>query len=1117
MNRMTSFTLSVLFALTAGSPSNVLAGVLAADPGPVGDEFLAAGRAVPGETFEFRSCFDGHGNSYRLVETTSDPTDPARAVFVERKDQAGNPLDPIPLESEDSPLSIQCSQGGTLLVQVWDPDQVHDYLVFDAGGAELGRFDRDSGFAWFGPVVHDSAGIYEVRFVSEGEEWFLAGRWLDWNGEPRSKDARLGADALHAASVDLATDEAGNVIVTWVHQSDLESYSGRGRVEAQMVDVAGDIRGPAFVVSQGEGVWPWGEPHAIEEETGLFAVFWFDGKQGGLVGRRVSVDPNEITGPVTTTTLPGAQDPLEFGTSRKLGLVTGYPKPDPTDLVSDGLGTWLAGWWQAVWDAEDGDYGYARYVVARSVDNGAHWNLAENLDPSVEGVSLAIDANGTAMLAGDNNRDLYVHISDDSGADWTRTVVLTPPPPADGEDRTYRAEESNTSIATDGDSAWGVAWSVFDHGKTNPAGRSSVYAAFSYDDGHTWPTIHKLAELPSEQNVRLKLAAGAGNNWILAWQPLQEHSIYAVRSADDGASWEEPAELVHVDGVASPWSPWLGADPVWQGSLDLDCVEGSKWLLAFATGAWAPDEYGRDGDIFVLRSADDGATWASPRPVNSFARFDGARDERPSLAVDSSGHAMIAWKSHDALGATIGKDADILRATSADAGETWSRPAPVNAGAESDSSQQGFPKVAAGPNGIWLATWRTCLDSTDDPADPAWHAHQELFVAAAPSDCGDGIVDAAESCDDGNDVPGDGCDPNCTVTSCPNGVVTEGEQCDDGNGLNDDDCVEGCRSATCGDGFLFPFVEACDTAAADFGGACLPTCERATCGDGYVETGQEECDDGNTIESDACRGDCREAVCGDGVVHSGEEECDDGNGSDYDGCVGGCRLAACGDGYFQIGAEQCDPARPIPFRPCQGDCRFVESCTPAARSVVTATGALSVLRFAVGVVNECSVAMCDMNGNGHVSVIDAQIALKMAVGALDALSCAESATFAIVVDDPVAFAALQIEVEFPVELGTFADEDGRADCHNSLPGGFSAANAQGPGVLRVGVISLEATAGPVQLMECTFHLAARLVLRPSDFTATVVDATDGDGNNIVPVPAIRLTTNFATGTPSSPR
>jgi cysteine-rich repeat protein len=43
--------------------------------------------------------------------------------------------------------------------------------------------------------------------------------------------------------------------------------------------------------------------------------------------------------------------------------------------------------------------------------------------------------------------------------------------------------------------------------------------------------------------------------------------------------------------------------------------------------------------------------------------------------------------------------------------------------------------------------------------------------------CGDGVIDAPETCDDGNSIPGDGCDGNCqiegTAWSCP----TPGQPC----------------------------------------------------------------------------------------------------------------------------------------------------------------------------------------------------------------------------------------------------------------------------------------------------------------------------------------------------
>ena len=64
--------------------------------------------------------------------------------------------------------------------------------------------------------------------------------------------------------------------------------------------------------------------------------------------------------------------------------------------------------------------------------------------------------------------------------------------------------------------------------------------------------------------------------------------------------------------------------------------------------------------------------------------------------------------------------------------------------------------------------------------------------------CGNGVVEnngaeALEECDDGNDVAGDGCEPDCTITRCGNGELESGEECDDGNRTAGDGCNEWCE------------------------------------------------------------------------------------------------------------------------------------------------------------------------------------------------------------------------------------------------------------------------------------------------------------------------------------
>ena len=176
--------------------------------------------------------------------------------------------------------------------------------------------------------------------------------------------------------------------------------------------------------------------------------------------------------------------------------------------------------------------------------------------------------------------------------------------------------------------------------------------------------------------------------------------------------------------------------------------------------------------------------------------------------------------------------------------------------------------------------------------------------------CGDGVVDAGESCDDGNRVSGDGCDANCTFTACGNGVIAGDEVCDDGNTADGDYCSEDCSTEVevCGDGYLAG-SEACDDGNTEESDYCASDCNTVTgrCGDG-VEQSNEACDDGNTEHGDYCAPDCSTVTgrCGDGVEQS-NEACDDGNTADGDYCSADCSTEAevCGDGYV-AGSEACD-------------------------------------------------------------------------------------------------------------------------------------------------------------------------------------------------------------------
>ncbi len=182
--------------------------------------------------------------------------------------------------------------------------------------------------------------------------------------------------------------------------------------------------------------------------------------------------------------------------------------------------------------------------------------------------------------------------------------------------------------------------------------------------------------------------------------------------------------------------------------------------------------------------------------------------------------------------------------------------------------------------------------------------------------CGPDLVTVRRQTCDGRCASG-----ACVSADCGDGVVNADEECDDGNSSDEDACTTQCTEAACGDGFVYPVAEECDDGDSDDEDDCTSACKQARCGDGFVQEGLEECDDGDHDDNDACLASCKEATCGDGLVQADVEECDDGDDDEQDDCTTACRLATCGDKQVHIGVEECDDGNAESGDGCSPDCQ----------------------------------------------------------------------------------------------------------------------------------------------------------------------------------------------------
>jgi cysteine-rich repeat protein len=297
----------------------------------------------------------------------------------------------------------------------------------------------------------------------------------------------------------------------------------------------------------------------------------------------------------------------------------------------------------------------------------------------------------------------------------------------------------------------------------------------------------------------------------------------------------------------------------------------------------------------------------------------------------------------------------------------------------SGACQPGTP-VACPDNGIFCDGAEYCDEngdacaSTGDPC-AAPYSCDEPGDSCMLIECGNGMLEPGEQCDDGNVLDGDCCDAACQCepagSLCSDGVYCNGEETCDGAGMclagtpvdcNDgitctsdacdetsDACIHDPDNASCDDALYCNGAELCDTLA-----GCQPGTPVACPDNGAFCDGAEYCDEnGDTCAStgdpcaagDVCNEEsdtCNPVVtcqCGDGA-QCGDEQCDDGNLIDGDCCSAACILDAagnpCPDDMYCNGAEACDGAGTclagIPVDCNDGVACTADSCNEATDS-----------------------------------------------------------------------------------------------------------------------------------------------------------------------------------------
>ncbi len=482
--------------------------------------------------------------------------------------------------------------------------------------------------------------------------------------------------------------------------------------------------------------------------------------------------------------------------------------------------------------------------------------------------------------------------------------------------------EPNIDITVDGDAAFPLGTSTILAGY-HATSESTQYMEWfdGIEGGGTWTL-----------NVRDDLAANGGtlNSWsitICDLQPLCPPGgapVYLFQTdfeADDSGFTHSGTQDEWERGLptAAPLNNCNSGTNCWKTDLDNTYEASANYTLLSPSVSLA----GAVGPIYV--------TWAQRFQLESVS-FD-------LFEVDAQdGTGANAKRLFDWTGATmtqsVGSPSVTLQTSSG-----WSRK-------KADISY-------LGAGGTAQLKMRLQTDSSGQYGGAAIDDFGVYYCAFGV--CGDGVVDVGQPCDDGNQVNGDGCDNNCTITACNNGILTAGESCDDGNAANGDGCDVNCTLSACGNGAKAP-TEACDDGNLVDGDGCDANCSFTACGNGIL-TGAEVCDDGNVADADGCDSNCTPTGCPNGVK-TGAEACDDGNQTSGDGCDVNCTFTTCGNGVT-AGAEQCDDGNFTSGDGCDANC----SLTGCGNGITTSGEACDDGNQVNGdgCDNNCTITAC---GNG---------------------------------------------------------------------------------------------------------------------------------------------------------
>jgi hypothetical protein len=329
-------------------------------------------------------------------------------------------------------------------------------------------------------------------------------------------------------------------------------------------------------------------------------------------------------------------------------------------------------------------------------------------------VSLDVYAEGAKLhlltaerVASGRSPVMHYQHSEDGGATWSTPVSVGVGQP--GPEPAHRTLDAQ--IAASGKHLLAI-WTT---GAETRFGRGPLATAVSDDGGETWHAGPNPADDGlSTDHAFADVTADEAGTFHAVWLDGRERGADVIKAAASNAA----GGATTAAGKGLRYSRSIDGGRTWSPNVTLDaqCCE-CCWNSILALPGGVVHVLYRDReprDMSLITSIDGGKTWGKPSTVGAFNwAFDGCPHVGGALAATGTDRKSLVATVWTAKGAdAVGVFAVALN------GSASSISSPVQLG----GAQSTHPDLAAGADGMVVATWDAYVDDADHPGNRAFAA-----------------------------------------------------------------------------------------------------------------------------------------------------------------------------------------------------------------------------------------------------------------------------------------------------------------------------------------------------------------------------------------------------------